>query len=105
LSVSECERCRQLEDEKAKLLELLRGVGANRYWEGRWRDADAELIHLRAETQRAVDHYDIRSELYTNDADVGAGMASILRQVLEQMSNGKGDGVTPMPSSPLCVKA
>jgi hypothetical protein len=25
------------------LEELLRGTGANRYWEGRWRDADAEL--------------------------------------------------------------
>ena len=38
---------------------------------------------LRAEVKRAVDHYDLRSELYTNDADVAAGIASILRAALE----------------------
>ena len=27
-----------LRAENARLQELLRGVGANRYWEGRWRD-------------------------------------------------------------------
>jgi hypothetical protein len=34
------------ETEIAKLQELLRGVGANRYWEGRWRDDTARLRAL-----------------------------------------------------------
>jgi len=37
-----------LKVENAKLQELLRGTGANRYWEGRWRDADNENTKLRA---------------------------------------------------------
>ena len=47
--MSECERCRRLEAEIARLNELLRGVGVNRYWEGRWRHADGELAKLIAE--------------------------------------------------------
>lgn len=39
--------------EIARLNELLRGVGANRYWEGRWRDADAEIARLRADLAKA----------------------------------------------------
>ncbi len=35
--------------EIERLQELLRGTGANRYWEGRWRDENAEVERLRAE--------------------------------------------------------
>lgn len=35
-------------DEIERLQELLRDIGANRYWEGRWRDAKAENERLRA---------------------------------------------------------
>jgi hypothetical protein len=38
--------------ENERLNELLRGVGANRYWEGRWRDEAAENERLLA----ALDH-------------------------------------------------
>lgn len=38
-------------DEIERLQELLRGVGANRYWEGRWREAVAEIERLRAEVE------------------------------------------------------
>jgi hypothetical protein len=34
--------------EIERLQELLRGVGANRYWEDRWRDEAAENERLRA---------------------------------------------------------
>lgn len=37
-----------LEAEVERLTELLRGTGANRYWEGRWRDEEAEVEQLRA---------------------------------------------------------
>lgn len=37
-----------LRAEIERLQELLRGTGANRYWEGRWRDAQADLTKLRA---------------------------------------------------------
>ncbi|HTF76599.1 MAG TPA: hypothetical protein VK620_20100, partial [Bradyrhizobium sp.] len=37
--------------EIARLNELLRSEGANRYWEGRWRDADADCEALKAELQ------------------------------------------------------
>jgi hypothetical protein len=43
-------------------------------------DLRAEVERLRAAGQRALDHYDMRSELYTSDADVATGMASILRE-------------------------
>ena len=42
---------RQLQNcavENEMLHELLRGIGANRYWEGRWRDAEAEIKRLKA---------------------------------------------------------
>ena len=41
---------RQLQDcvvENEKLREQLRSIGANRYWENRWRDADAEIKRLK----------------------------------------------------------
>jgi hypothetical protein len=38
---------------------------------------------LRAVLRRIVDHYDMRSEIYTNDADLAANMAEIARQGLE----------------------
>ena len=37
----------------------------------------AENERLRAELRRILNHYEARSELYTNDADLSAGMASI----------------------------
>jgi hypothetical protein len=43
----------------------------------------AEIEQLKAISQRALDHYDMRSELYTNDSDVAAGMADILRAPLQ----------------------
>jgi len=46
---------------------------------------EKELRELRAQAQRALDHYDIRTELYTNDADCAAGMADILRAALVVM--------------------
>jgi hypothetical protein len=41
-------------DEIERLRELLRGTGANRYWEARWRDADAEIERLTEALQRIV---------------------------------------------------
>jgi hypothetical protein len=37
-----------------RLRELLRGTGASRYWEGRWRDEKAEIEWLRAAMQQIV---------------------------------------------------
>jgi hypothetical protein len=42
-------------------------------------EAAVKIEQLQAISQRALDHYDMRSELYTNDSDVAAGMADILR--------------------------
>lgn len=39
---------REAADEIERLQELLRGTGANRYWEGCWRDERAENERLRA---------------------------------------------------------
>lgn len=41
--------------EIERLNELLRGVGANRYWEGCWRDESAENARLRASLLAAAD--------------------------------------------------
>jgi|SoimicMinimDraft_17_1059745.scaffolds.fasta_scaffold201264_2 hypothetical protein len=38
---------KQLHDDNARLTELLRSEGANRYWEGRWRDEFADNTRLR----------------------------------------------------------
>jgi chromosome segregation ATPase len=40
--------------EIERLQELLRGVGANRYWEDRWRDEKAENERLRARLEHAA---------------------------------------------------
>jgi hypothetical protein len=32
--------------------------------------------------RRILEHYDLRSELYTNDADLAAGMAAIAREAV-----------------------
>jgi|SRR5215472_15149954 len=40
-----------LKSENARLQELLRGIGANRYWEERWRDADKENAKLREDLE------------------------------------------------------
>lgn len=44
--------------------------------------AHVVLHKLREPMQRIVDHFDARSELYTNDADLAAGMAAIARSAL-----------------------
>lgn len=46
-------------------------------------DLRYEIERVRAEVKRALDHYDFRSELYTNSADLAADMASILRALLK----------------------
>ena len=46
-----CEQVRH-EQEVARLQELLGGDGANRYWEGRWRDEAAEVERLQAALQQ-----------------------------------------------------
>ncbi len=47
--------CKEAADEIERLRQLLRSEGANRYWEGRWRDADAEIERLRAALQEIAD--------------------------------------------------
>ena len=44
--------------------------------------AASELDRMRSQLQRIVDHYASCDELYTNDADVAAGMADIARLAL-----------------------
>jgi len=44
--------------EIERLQELLRGTGANRYWEGRWRDEAAEIERLRALLAMAMPYVD-----------------------------------------------
>jgi hypothetical protein len=41
----------QKDAEIERLAELLRGVGANRYWEGRWRDTEAALRQIELNTR------------------------------------------------------
>jgi hypothetical protein len=42
---------RPLQVEIEQLKELLRGIGANRYWEGRWRDEKADNERLRSDLE------------------------------------------------------
>jgi len=44
-----------------------------------------KLDEQRQQMQRIVGHYDTRSELYTNDADVAAGLAGIARLAVNQV--------------------
>lgn len=74
---------RELAEQLLTEIRTLYADRANRYWEGRYRDEKADNERLRAAGQRALDHYDMRSEVYTDDADVGTGMASILRAALQ----------------------
>lgn len=46
--------------------------------------AESALAAARAEMKRALDHYDMRLEIYTNDADCAGGMADILRAALTE---------------------
>jgi hypothetical protein len=41
------------------------------------------LLAQLAEAQRALDHFDMAVEMYTNDADLAKGMAAILRAALQ----------------------
>lgn len=52
ISEDAADKIERLQAEVARLQELLRGVGANRYWEGRWRELQAEFARLQAR----VDH-------------------------------------------------
>jgi hypothetical protein len=52
LSYTATEKAGEIE----RLQELLRGTGANRYWEGRWRDAEAENDRLRSLLRMAWSH-------------------------------------------------
>lgn len=54
------ERVQVLENEIERLQELLRGVGANRYWEGRWRDEVAEVERLRTDAKRMRNDIELR---------------------------------------------
>jgi hypothetical protein len=47
--------CECLRAAVERLQERLRGVGANRYWEGRWRDEKVENERLRASLSNAVE--------------------------------------------------
>lgn len=40
----------------------------------------AEVERLRAAGKNALDHFDMRMDLYTSDADVARAMAAILRK-------------------------
>lgn len=44
-----------------------------------------DSIILRAQMQRIIDHYDLRSVMYTNDADLAAGLAAIAREAMRQV--------------------
>ena len=47
---------KQIAHTKVKRMhDLLLDVGANRYWEGRWRDADAENARLQEFIWRLID--------------------------------------------------
>jgi hypothetical protein len=41
-----------------------------------------DFITLKQQVQRIVDHYDMRADLYTNDADLAGGMADMARAAL-----------------------
>lgn len=43
-------------------------------------EAAAEIERLQMILDRIIRHYDARSELYTSDADLAAGMAAIARE-------------------------
>lgn len=70
--------------EIARLQELLRGIDANRYWEGRWRDEKAEnerlLAALNAIGQRAT-------ELQQLD------ICRLVLSALEQKAEGRDEGL------------
>ena len=46
--------------EIEQLQELLRGTGANRYWEGRWREEAADNARLRAENGQLIEQITLR---------------------------------------------
>jgi hypothetical protein len=49
------------------------------------RTAEA-LVKVAIEQQRALDHFDMASELYTNDTALAAGMATLLRASLSALT-------------------
>jgi hypothetical protein len=53
----ECSVVLDLQAELERLQELLRGVGANRYWEGRWRDEKADNERLAAALEEISREY------------------------------------------------
>ena len=63
-------------DEIERLRELLRGVGANRYWEGRWRDERAEVDRLKTmilDACRVLDLYDLPEHAHHYRRELGVG--------------------------------
>jgi|GEM_PF-5199780 len=50
-----------------------------RYHNGKCQRLAAEVERLRGAAQNAIDHYDMRAEIYTNDDDLAFHMAAILR--------------------------
>lgn len=59
----------ELRAEIARLQELLRGVGANRYWEGRWRDEVAANARLLAALKEIAENgHDVEACAYARDA-------------------------------------
>jgi len=56
--------------EIARLNELLRGTGANRYWEGRWRDDQKVISSLRDELSQERESHSITRGLRRGAVDI-----------------------------------
>jgi hypothetical protein len=72
-----------LRAENEQLKETLRSRGANRYWEGRWRDEFAENERLRTVISRGVDLF----EFAEDEAEI-AWLASARTALGEQANAG-----------------
>ena len=82
----------QIADERAKEANELRARNAKLVAElANTIEGDAERVEklerrhakLVADLQRIIDHHDMRSEMYTSDADLAIGMKSIARAAIE----------------------
>jgi cell division protein FtsB len=79
----------RLRDENENLRELLRGVGANRYWEGRWLAAERESERLLAVIVRALA---IADEVSRENVELRAEV-NRLRAENEMLRKGRPRGV------------
>lgn len=68
--------------EIERLQELLRGTGANRYWEGRWRDDQAEIEQLRTELEKGM--FVMMNRAKAAEAD-NARLRAAIEQALDDM--------------------